>query len=346
MAALEEEIDRLAATTAFTGVVRVDRADQLVFEKAYGFAHHALQTPNTVDTQFGIASAVKGMTAITVVSLIVDGKLDLSTPARAVLGSDPPLIAEDVTIEHPLSHRSGIGDYLDEEVSQISDYVMPIPVHRLATTEQFVPVLDGHPTKFAAGQQFAYCNGAFVVLALIAERVSGVPFHDLIDERVCRPAGMADTAFLRSDDLPGRAALGYLTVDGARRSNVLHLPVRGNGDGCIYSTAADITSLWTSFFGGTLVPDEWVAEMTRPRSVISRPGSPEERYGLGFWLEGADCGEGEGVRLEGYDAGVCFRSWHFPSTRLTHTVIANTSDTPGNAWPLTKFLYERLSTGS
>ena len=54
-----------------------------------------------------------------------------------------------------------------------------------------------------------------------------------------RPAGMADTAFLRSDELPGRAALGYLDDDGLR-TNVLHLPVRGNGDGGVYTTAADV----------------------------------------------------------------------------------------------------------
>jgi len=337
---LEEQIDELAEATCFTGVVRIDRGDDLVLEKAYGMAHRGLQVPNTVDTQFGLASAVKGMTAIAVVSLIEDGALDLSTPARAVLGSDLPLIADDVTIEHLLAQRSGIGDYLDEDTGyEISDYMMPISVHRLATTEQFLPVLDGHPTKFPADRHFSYCNGGFMVLALIAERVSGVPFHDLVDQRVCRPAGMVDTAFLRSDELPGRAALGYLHVDGVVRSNVFHIPVRGNGDGGIYSTAADISSLWTAFFAGKLVSTEWVAEMTRPRSVIS----DHERYGLGFWLDGANKGAGDGVRLEGYDAGVSFRSWHFPTTRLTHTVISNTSDTPGNVWPLTKLLYESLS---
>src|SRR4029079_11295255 len=160
---LQKEIDELAEATAFCGVVRVDRGDELVLEKAYGMAHRGLQVPNTVDTQFGLASAVKGMTAIAVVSLIVDGALDLSTPARAVLGSDLPLIADDVTIEHLLAQRSGIGDYLDEDTGyEISDYMMPISVHRLATTEQFLPVLDGHPTKFPAGRQFSYCNGGFM----------------------------------------------------------------------------------------------------------------------------------------------------------------------------------------
>ena len=113
-------------------------------------------------------------------------------------------------------------------------------MHELATTEQFLAVLDGHPTAFPPGERFAYCNGGYVVLALIAERASGVPFHELVRRRVCEPAGMRDTEFLRSDELPGRAALGYLTVDGSR-TNVFHLPVRGSGDGGIYSTAADVS---------------------------------------------------------------------------------------------------------
>jgi hypothetical protein len=46
------------------------------------------------------------------------------------------------------------------------------------------------------------------------------------------------------------------------------------------------------------------------------------------------------VRLEGYDAGVSFRSWHHPTSQLTHTVISNTSD---GAWPVTRALYNRLS---
>ena len=76
---------------------------------------------------------------------------------------------------------------------------------------------------------------------------------------------MVDTEFLRSDELPRRAALGYLAGDGSR-TNVFHLPVRGNGDGGIYSTAADISSFWRAFFAGEIVSEHWVAEMTRPHS--------------------------------------------------------------------------------
>jgi CubicO group peptidase (beta-lactamase class C family) len=331
MSTLEVELDRIARETRFSGAVRVDRGDQLELAKAYGLAHRGLQVPNTVDTQFAIASGVKGMTALTVVSLIVDGVLALDTRARSVLGRDLPLISDFVTVEHLLSHRSGIGDYFDEDAElDIGDYVLPVPVQGLATTEQYLAVLHGHPAKFEAGTAFSYCNSGFVVLALIAERASGIPFHDLVLERVCEPAGLRDTAFLRSDDLPGRAALGYVEVDGVERSNVFHLPVRGSGDGGIYSTVADIRAFWTAFFGGRIVPEDWVAELVRPRSVVSA----STRCGLGFWLAGA----GDAVRLEGHDAGVSFRSWHDPASSLTRTVVSNSSE---GAWPMAQALRER-----
>ena len=63
---------------------------------------------------------------------------------------------------------------------------MPVPVHELAETEDFLAVLDGHATMFPPGEQFVYNNGAYVVLALVAERASGVPFHQLVHERVTR----------------------------------------------------------------------------------------------------------------------------------------------------------------
>lgn len=112
---LENEVDRIAAATGFDGAVRIDGDEHVELAKAYGMAHRGLQIANTIDTQFAIASGVKGMTALAVVSLIADGALELSTPARAVLGDDLPLIDDAVTVEHLLSHRSGIGDYLDED---------------------------------------------------------------------------------------------------------------------------------------------------------------------------------------------------------------------------------------
>ena len=336
MSGLERELDSIASRTAFSGVVRIDRADGIELEKAYGLAHRGFEIPNQVDTRFAIASGTKGLTALAVVCLIEDGLLGLSTAARSVLGEDLPLIDDAVTIEHLLSHRSGIGDYLDEEVwLDLSEYPIPVSVHKLARTEDYLAVLEGHPTKFAPGERFAYSNGGYVVLALIAERASGVPFHELVRQRVCEPAGMRDTAFLRSDELPGRTALGYLTIDGEWRTNVFHLPVRGSGDGGIYSTVADVSSFWRAFFAGQIVSRDWVGEMVRAYSDVP---SESMRYGLGFWLhESTDT-----VLLVGDDAGVSFCSVHDPCSRVTHTVISNASD---GAWPITEYLDDRLELG-
>jgi CubicO group peptidase (beta-lactamase class C family) len=205
-----------------------------------------------------------------------------------------------------------------------------VPVHQLAAPEEYVPVLAGHPTKFAAGESFSYCNGGYVVLAVLAERASGISYHELVTARVCEPAGMRDTAFFRSDEVPGRAAVGYLFADGLR-TNVLHLPVRGVGDGGIYTTTADVCALWRAFVGGRIVASDWVAEMTRPRSDV-RDGW---QYGLGFWLRAST----KTVVLEGYDAGVSFRSFHDPGADLTCTVISNWSD---GAWPVARYLEEQL----
>jgi hypothetical protein len=72
--------------------------------------------------------------------------------------------------------------------------------------------------------------------------------------------------------------------------------------------------------------------MVRPRSDVP---SEKMRYGLGFWLGG----ESDTVILEGYDAGVSFRSVHDPKSGVTRTVISNSSD---GAWPITRHLDELL----
>ncbi|TDD50049.1 class A beta-lactamase-related serine hydrolase [Kribbella antibiotica] len=318
-------IDEIAEESGFSGVVRIDQAGE-VFAKAYGLANRTYGIPNTVDTRFGIASGSKGFTALAVLSLVREGALALDTTARSLLGDDLPLIADDVTVEHLLTHTSGIGDYLDEESDlDVTDYVVGA-VHELTTTEAFLPLLGGHPTKFPAGSRFGYCNGGFVVLALLAERASGVGYHELVRERVLRPAGMARTDFLRADELPADAAVGYLPLDGIDRSNIFHLPVLATGDGGIHTTAADMAVFWRALYAGDIVGS--VADVLRPRIDVP---AESKRYGLGFWLDEHT----DAAMLIGGDAGVSFKSRHDPQTDTTWTVLSNTS--PG-AWPIARQL--------
>ncbi len=332
MRTLDEELDRRACDHGFSGVVRVDRHAEASLARAYGLAERGLGVPNTTTTRFGLASATKGVTALTVASLLEEGRLSLDTRVRDLLRDDLPDVDDEVTVEQLLAHRSGIGDYLDEDEGfDPRDYVLAVPVHELSTTEAYLPLLRGRPHKFTPGERFAYCNSGYVVLALVAERATGEPFHALAEARVLGPAGMTGAAFLRSDELPGDVARGYLDRDGLR-TNVLHLPVRGSGDGGLYASVGDVHRLWEALFAGRIVADRWVEELLRPRSDV-----PEEsrRYALGFWLHG----ERDAVILEGFDAGVSFVSVHDRDAEVTCTVVAND---PTGAWPLVRYLEESL----
>jgi len=329
---LAAQVNALIDETRFSGVIRVDRAGETVLEQAAGWAHRAHQIAMTVDTRLAMASGSKAFTALVVHALVADGTLALTTRARELLGDDLPLIDDRVTVEHLLAHRSGIGDYIDEGAAyQIDDYVLTVPVHTLSDTVDYLTVLEGRPQSFRPDERFAYNNSGFVVLALIAERATGASFVDLVQQYVSGPANLTDTAFLRSDALPERTATGYLYADG-HRSNVLHLPVRGSGDGGAYTTVADVHRLWTALRNGAILDQAALAAAWRPRSDVP---SEFSRYGLGFWLHAT----GPGVMLEGYDAGVSLRSVHDPDSDTTHTVIANWSD---GAWPITRALDQHL----
>ena len=270
-----EALNAAIEAESFTGVLTVDVGDERTLVRCEGLANRALGVPNTSTTRISAASGNKGFTALVILRLVELGLIRLDDLVRPILGDDLPLIDDTVTVEHLLTHTSGIGDYLDEDGDgEIDDYIFSSPLHALAETER--AALDGFPQKFPPGERFSYCNGGYMVLALVAERVSGRDFHELVQTEVCDRAGLADSAFLRSDDLPGDAALGYLDEEG-NRTNVLHLPVRGNGDGGMYFTADDLHRFWNALLDGRIVSPDAVAEMIRPRFDV-----PSERRNTGW----------------------------------------------------------------
>ena len=333
VAPLLEEIAQLAVQTQLSGVIHVAREGTVLLSQAFGFADRAHEILNEVDTQFAIASGTKTFTALGVLALVDDGSLDLGTSVREILGDVLELIDPRVTVEHLLAHTSGIGDYLDEEtLDDINDYVLTVPVHELASATDYVKVIEGYSTKFEPGSRFEYCNGGYVVLALVIEAVSKSTFHEWLDDRVFRPAGMTSTSFLRSDQLPGAAAIGYLPAEEGWRTNLLHLPVRGVGDGGAYTTVGDMERFWTAVFGGRILPLSVVNEMTREWNTSEADNA---RYGLGFWIRR----DRDTLALVGADAGISFQSGFDRPSGLLYTVISNTS---AGAWPIVKKLVERL----
>lgn len=327
-----EGLDAAIVERDFSGVVTLDVGDRRVVERAVGLAHRAHDLPNTPTTAFGIASGCKGFTALAVMGLVEQGRLALDQPVREILGADLPLVHDGTTIEHLLSHTSGIGDYLDEESGlDVDDYVLSVPPHTLTTSPAYLPMLEGHAQKFEPGARFSYCNSGYVVLAILVERVTGEEFPDVVQRLVFEPAQMTESGYFRLDALPRGAATGYLDATGDR-DNSLHLPVRGSGDGGAFTTAGDLHRFWRALFAGRIVSTATAEAMVRPRSDVPEEGM---RYGLGFWLHATE----SAVILEGSDAGVSFRTTHVPEHDLTATVLGNTSR---GAWPVVRLLADAL----
>lgn len=297
----------------FSGVLAAYRGGEFIAGWARGLADRSLAVPNTLETRFAVASFAKTFTAAAVLSLVADDTFTLDTTARSLLGDDLPLIAGDVTIAHLLSHRSGIGDYLDEEVDEYAP--LSIPVQQLDGAEAYVPLIDGFETAFRAGEKWAYCNSGFVVLGILAERASGVPYGRLVAERVFEPAGMTSSDFARSDRLEPLSAVGY---KGDGTSNIFHVPVVGVGDGGARTTVADMHAFWSSLYAGRILPRDYVEAMTATVSAnVEDDDDDNTGYGLGVWTEDGT------VAAIGGDHGITAYSRHDPANDLTVTLLSN-----------------------
>lgn len=318
-------VDR-AARAGFAGVVRVDAGNSILHESAHGLADRGHIIPNTVDTRYAAASALKGCTALTVMSLVQSGLLALDTRVVSILDEATSFVDPVVTVHHLLSHRSGLGEYCEEiDASQGIDPDAAAPKSppcALDCPSSILTVMDGVTARSEPGAEFRYNNAGYAVLALLAECVTGTSFAELVERRVFAPAGMAMSGVLRYDELSGDVAVGYRERTGLR-TNVHAVPNQGIGDGGLFTTAADMVLFWQALEAGALVDPDLVETMTRPHGCTRR-GTP---YGLGFWLDPTT----DAITLEGYDTGISFRSVHRPSTAITWTVASNWTD---GAWPL------------
>jgi len=339
ISALEESI----STHAFSGVVAVRRHGRTLYERAAGLADRSNRIPNTLETRFGITSGTKFLTALAIGQLVAAGKLSFSTTLRECVPLDFPRYSPDITIRHLLTHTSGIPDYYDEETCGDSEaFFVSRPWYELKGPRDYLAVFPDEPMKFPPGTGFSYSNGGYILLGVVIEELTGLPYQRYVEQSVFRAAGMERSGFFAFNRLPEQTAYGY--IDGAEgwRTNIYNLPIVGASDGGAYTTVADVGALWSAFWENRIVPEELVAEFSAP--FVKAESEGEHTYsGHGLWIEdrrtagdagtaGGDTAQGpREVYLIGCDAGVSFRSGVWPEAGLELTVISNTTK---GAWPV------------
>ncbi|WP_081987031.1 serine hydrolase [Planococcus sp. CAU13] len=300
----------------FSGVAML-KTDE-IWAAAKGMADRANARPNAIDTRFGIASGCKIFTAVAVAQLVEEGKLSFDAMLSDLLPDDFPNFP--VTVHQLLTHTSGIPDYFDEAV--MDDYEelwQELPMYRMKTTRDFLPLFRDKPMVFEPGEKFQYNNAGFIALGLIIEKLTGKPFTDVIEEQIFRRAGMERSGYFQMDRLPAETAIGYIDEETGWRTNQYAIPIKGGADGGACVTAADMAAFWESLMNHRLLSEE----MTRTMLTV-HASDDEDDYGYGVWIE-ENGGTVRKYHVMGYDPGVSFHSGYYPADGSVLTVLSNES---------------------
>ena len=239
------------------------------------------------DTVFRIASISKTMTAIAIMQLRDEGRLELDEPVNRHLKSftvELPVGGAPVTIRHLLTHTSGIGELprLGALLSRRQFGIGPPGSDPVVLSDIYRGTLR---PEVAAGSKWAYANHAFATLGQVVEDLTGEPFAQHMQARVFRPLRMDSTSYLRNDDLAARLATGSHWILGRLRT-VKDYELTFLGPGSVLSSGADMARYaeWL-ISGGATAPDvlraETLHEMMSPQFSV-HPGFPG--MGLAFWL--------------------------------------------------------------
>ena len=324
---IENIYSEWSADVDFSGVFSASDADGVIFQQASGYRNKAEGLPNTPDTAFGIASGTKLFTGLAVCKLIDEGKLSLEDKLWDLLSQDLGQIDKGVTVHHLLTHTSGVGDYIDEEAEdseeQLDALYNKYPCYLWTRLEYYLQMITPLPPKFEPGARYAYSNSGYVLLGLVIEAVSGVPYQQYVQDNIIKPCGLAHTGFYRMDSLPANTALGYIEDEdsGEWRTNIFSVPILGGSDGGLFSCAGDMDKLWRAIFANEILSESMTQTFLSQQVVIDEEDG--ESYGLGVYRDTAN--DKMIYYAVGWDSGVAFFTAYFPRTDTVVSVLRNTN---------------------
>ena len=185
---------------SFTGAWLYAEKGVIVSRGAVGFRDENDTLPIEENTVFQLASISKQFTAAAVMLLIREGKLRLEDE---ITGFFPEIPYPGVTVRHLLTHTGGVPDYFDDEEWFVRIWKEEKRVPGNAEILRFLKETELKPL-FAPGERFEYSNTGYNLLALLVERLSGVPYEEFLQKNLFEPAGMTSTrcCHIRRDGIP------------------------------------------------------------------------------------------------------------------------------------------------
>jgi CubicO group peptidase (beta-lactamase class C family) len=230
---LDSAYDKLAIA-GFSGSVLVARNGHVLFTRNTGFANINTTQDINENSVFQLASASKQFTAMSILLLNKEGKIDLDASITQYL---PELPYTNVTIRNLLNHTSGLPDYL----GFLTRYWRDKGVN--PTNEDVVNILASKKLRltFKPGSRFVYSNTGYVVLATVVERISGLTFPQFAKKNIFEPLGMAHT-FIHTTTVSVDSTTNDAMVSGHHGHYVIPMTICDGpvGDKGVYSTVEDL----------------------------------------------------------------------------------------------------------
>lgn len=312
--ALVSEIDAML-TAAYPAdepgaAVIVVKDGDTMFRKAYGMANLELDVPLEPDMIFRIGSITKQFSAAAILLLEQEGKLSIQDPITKYLPGYPTH-GHTITIEHLLTHTSGIHSYTN------TPGYMGNPVRSDLSTEELVEVFADDPMEFAPGERWKYNNSGYVLVGAIIEKVSGQSYAEFLEEHIFDPLEMTSSHY-GGPQLIKRRASGYSGTAGDYENAGYVSMTQPHAAGSLLSSVDDLA--------------RWDRALTT-QDLLTR--ASYERMTTQYVLndgEAADYGYGFGLRkLRGRDSvqhgggihGFSTFALRIPEERLYVSVLTN-----------------------
>ena len=259
---------------------------EMLIGKGYGLRDVNGKHPITSETNIRMASVSKQFTALCVLNLVDKGALNLNDSLNKYW--EYPVF-KDITITQLLNHTSGIADY-EKYFNKNWDR------NKVVENRDILEWLSTNPSPvFEAGKNWEYSNTAYLVLALLVEKVSGKEFSSYAQENVFQKAGMENTTFFnlaKPVEIKERAfcydkdSLGnWQKIDGFFMNGVL-------GDGAVYTSINDFHKYDNALQKQTIVSEDMHKLIFKPSSMALTENAyqfnflnnDEERYAMGWFV--------------------------------------------------------------
>lgn len=276
---VERYLDEESAYKGFQGVALVAQGNEIKFAKAYGNADYDDNIVNKVNTRFAIASNTKQFTAVAIMQLIEDGKINLDDTIDKYFPKFK--YANQITVRELLQMRSGLVDYLnaaelyfkdEESLKILNDYREKAYFDEYVSDSRWTAdiILNNlylSELQFEPGQAYDYCNTNYYLLGLIIEQASGVSYEDYIKENIFKPCGMKISSMSAEDT----DAKGHGSVESGE---IVVNPKFTFAAGNIYTNVYDLLRWERMLHTGKLLSQESYNEMITP--------SEDSGYGFGL----------------------------------------------------------------